>query len=492
MSFEWKQHLEQDGDAKFRIKAHGSMRVDAMLVTDESHLKANSDDRSPAQLVNTASMPGIVGEAWAMADWHYGYGFPIGGVVATDVNWGEQGGVISPGGVGFDINCGVRLCTTSLEINQIPDLPGLAKKLSNRIPAGASGKGGVNLQLTELQDVLERGAKASADMGWGFHEDLKNIESNGLLEGDDRVLSDRAMKRGSKSMGTLGSGNHFLELQVVDRIVDERAANAFGLRAGQICAMIHTGSRGLGHQVCSEHVAGLERHYRSSGDKWRCDDWDITLPDRQLAAAPFYSSEGQSYFEAMKAAGNFAFANRSTLTQRLRENLARHLGNDDAEVDVVYDVCHNIAKVEEHVVHGSSCTCCVHRKGATRALGGDHSELAVKFRGVGQPVLIPGDMGTASWVLAGPATGSNAAFSSSCHGAGRQLSRSAARKTIDADELMSSLKEKGIHVHARTPNVLVEEAPQAYKDVDDVIRLTAKAELARPVARLRPIAVIKG
>ncbi len=492
MSVEWKQYLEQDGDARFRIKAHGSMLVDAMLVADESHLHANSDDRSPSQLVNTASMPGIVGEAWAMADWHFGYGFPIGGVVATDIDWGDQGGVISPGGVGFDINCGVRLCATNLEFNQIHDLAGLAKKLSNRIPAGASGKGGVNLQRLELQDILERGAEASADLGWGFHEDLKNIESNGMLDGDDRLLSERAMKRGSKSLGTLGSGNHFLELQVVDRIVDEKAANSFGLRLGQVCAMIHTGSRGLGHQVCSEHVAELETNYRSSGDSWHSEEWDITLPDRQLAAAPFHSREGQSYFEAMKAAGNFAFANRSALTERLRQNLTSHLGNDDADVQVVYDVCHNIAKVEEHIVHGSSCNCCVHRKGATRALGGDHSELANEFRGVGQPVLIPGDMGTASWVLAGPIKGSNDAFSSSCHGAGRQLSRSAARRSIDVDELLTSLNQKGIHVHARTPNVLAEEAPQAYKDVDEVIRLTAEADLARPVARLKPIAVIKG
>lgn len=492
MSDDWKRHLEQVGDAKFRIRAHGSMRADAMLVADQAHLDANPDDRSPAQLVNTASLPGIVGEAWAMADWHYGYGFPIGGVVATDLEWGEQGGVISPGGVGFDINCGVRLCSTNLDINQLPDLPGLAKKLSNRIPAGASGKGGVNLQSQELQDILERGAEASADMGWGFHEDLSNIESNGLLEGNDRQLSERAMKRGSKSLGTLGSGNHFLELQVVDSIVDQEAAKAFGLRVGQVCAMIHTGSRGLGHQVCSEHVAELESYYKSDGDLWHSEHWDISLPDRQLAAAPFHSKEGQSYFEAMRAAGNFAFANRSALTQRLRENLARHLGNDDAEVGVVYDVCHNIAKVEEHVVHGSSCTCCVHRKGATRALGGTHSELSSKFQGVGQPVLIPGDMGTASWVLAGPKKGANEAFSSSCHGAGRQLSRAAARKSIDVDELRTSLENKGIHVHTRTPNVLAEEAPQAYKDVDEVIRLTAEAGLARQVARLVPFAVIKG
>jgi tRNA-splicing ligase RtcB (3'-phosphate/5'-hydroxy nucleic acid ligase) len=489
---EWKNHLEQVEDALFRINQHGSMNADAMLVADAAHIAASTDDRSPGQLVNAASLPGVIGNAWAMADWHFGYGFPIGGVVATDLNWGEQGGVISPGGVGFDINCGVRLCSTELQIDQIPNLAGLAKLLSNRTPAGASGKGGVPLKEQELQDILERGALASADMGWGLHEDLSHIESNGLLTGNEHTLSERAMKRGSKSLGTLGSGNHFLELQVVDRIEDEEAAKAFGLRLGQVCAMIHTGSRGLGHQVCSEHVASLESNYRQQSDGWHAEKWDITLADRQLAAAPFHSKEGQDYFSAMQAAGNFAFANRSALTKRLRDNLAHHLGNDDAGVEVIYDVCHNIAKVEEHVIHGSSCNCCVHRKGATRALGGDHSELATRFSGVGQPVLIPGDMGTASWVLAGPKSGSNRAFDSSCHGAGRQLSRAAARRNVDSEELLKSLEAKGIHVHTRTPNILSEEAPEAYKDVDEVIRLTATAELARPVARLTPLAVIKG
>ncbi len=489
MSEEWKDHLEQVDDALFRIARHGEMKADAMLVADAAHWAANSDDRSPGQLVNTAMLPGVVGEAWAMADFHYGYGFPIGGVVATDI---DGDGVISPGGVGFDINCGVRLCATELTIDQIPDMAALAKRLSNRIPAGASGKGGVILSEAELQTVLEEGASASADLGWGFHEDLANIESNGLLEGENRTLTERAMKRGSKSLGTLGSGNHFLEIQVVERVVDEEAAAAFGLREGQVCAMIHTGSRGLGHQVCSDHVGALESRYRSHGDSWRSDEWDITLPDRQLAAAPFYSTEGQAYFEAMQAAGNFAFANRSALTQRLRQNLEAIIGTRDAEVRVIYDVCHNIAKVEQHVIHGSSCNCCVHRKGATRALGGDHPELASRFSGVGQPVLIPGDMGTASWVLAGPKKGSNRAFTSSCHGAGRQLSRSAARKLISSEELQQTLKARGIHVHARTPNVLAEEAPEAYKDVDEVIRLTSAAGLARPVARMRPLAVIKG
>ena len=255
--------------------------------------------------------------------------------------------------------------------------------------------------------------------------------------------------------------------------------------------MIHTGSRGLGHQVCSEHVAAIESKYERSGDHWVAPEWDYRLRDRQLAAAPIFSREGGAYLDAMRAAGNYAFANRSALTQRLRNVLRSHLGRDGG-LEVVYDVSHNIAKVEDHIVHGKSCKCCVHRKGATRALGGDHPELASRFSAVGQPVLVPGDMGTASWVLAGPKSGGNDAFSSSCHGAGRRLSRTAARKLIDSDTLRAQLEASGVHVRAKTPNVLAEEAPDAYKDVDEVIALTASANLARPVARLRPFAVIKG
>tara|TARA_B100000035_G_scaffold304674_1_gene304673 strand:- start:1489 stop:2367 length:879 start_codon:yes stop_codon:yes gene_type:complete len=292
-------------------------------------------------------------------------------------------------------------------------------------------------------------------------------------------------------MGTLGSGNHFLELQVVDRVVDERAAKAFGIREGQITAMIHTGSRGLGHQVCSDHVANIEQNYIRKNNTWYAEKWDMEIPDRQLAAAPIFSKEGQDYFDSMSAAGNFAFANRSTLTQRLR-NILRDEIRKDSDLEVIYDVSHNIAKIENHKVHGVSCECCVHRKGATRSLGGDHSELSPKFSGIGQPVLVPGDMGTASWVLSGPESGGNDAFSSSCHGAGRKLSRTAARNQIDSSELKLQLEKNGINVHTKTPNVLSEEAPDAYKDVDEVIRLTCEAGLARPVARMKPFAVIKG
>ena len=453
MSSSWRDYLSSDADGRMRISKHGGMLTDALLIADAEHLAVHTDDRSPEQLCNTAAMPGIVGEAWAMADWHFGYGFPIGGVVATDVEAGELGGAISPGGVGFDINCGVRLCSMDIELKDI-DSKALAGMLSKQIPAGASSKGGVGLNDTKMDSILGSGAAGAIDMGWGESRDLEVIESHGVLESEERRVGERAVKRGMKALGTLGSGNHFLELQVVDRVVDPIAASAYGLREGQITAMIHTGSRGLGHQVCSEH-------------------------------------EGEAYLDAMRAAGNYAFANRSALTQRLRGVLREHLG-PDGDLEVVYDVSHNIAKVEDHVVHGKTCKCCVHRKGATRALGGDHPELASRFSSVGQPVLVPGDMGTASWVLAGPTKGGNDAFASSCHGAGRQLSRTAARKSVDTNELMNRLEQQGVHVRAKTPNVLSEEAPEAYKDVDDVVRLTNRAGLARPVARLRPLAVIKG
>ena len=490
MSAVWREHLQSDGPGRMRIRKHGSMKTDAILVADPSHLGEHTDDRSPSQLVNTASLDGIVGNAWAMADWHFGYGFPIGGVVATDVNAGSEGGAISPGGVGFDINCGVRLCALDVEFKEI-NAKSLAKRLAELIPAGATSKGGVILDSTNIDYILSEGANAAIEMGWGESRDLSAIESNGKLETYERDIGERAMKRGSKSLGTLGSGNHFLELQVVDTIVDEKAAKAFGIRKGQVTAMIHTGSRGLGHQVCSDHVSKIEQNYSKKDGSWYAEKWDMTIADRQLASAPIFSKEGKEYFDAMSAAGNFAFANRSALTQRLRNSLREEIGID-SNLEVIYDVSHNIAKIEDHKVHGVSCKCCVHRKGATRALGGDHPELASRFSGIGQPVLVPGDMGTASWILAGPKSGGNDAFSSSCHGAGRRLSRTAAREQIDSEKLREQLEAAGINVHTKTPNVLSEEAPNAYKNVDEVIRLTHEARLARPVARMKPFAVIKG
>ena len=491
MGEDWRSHLSDEGDGTMRIKAHGQMKVDARLVTDAAHLEKHVDDRGPEQLVNAAALPGIVGEAWAMADWHYGYGLPIGGVIATDTEAGELGGAISPGGVGFDINCGVRMLALDATESDIPNLKKLAGRLAGRIPAGASGKGGLEINARQLDDLVQRGAHAAVDLGFGFDEDLAAIESNGVLQSEHAELSNRARERGLRALGTLGSGNHFLELQTVGKTVDAATAEAWGLYEGQLVAMIHSGSRGLGHQVCSDHVRALEGKYKQKGNAWYNEEWDYTLADRQLAAAPFHSKEGQGYFDAMNAAANYAFANRSALAHRLREVLRLELGTD-GEARVLYDVAHNIAKVEHHTIDGVECTCCVHRKGATRAFGGDHSEIASSYAGSGQPVLVPGDMGTGSWIMAGPQQGMNRAFGSSCHGAGRSLSRTQAKKTIDGKQLKSDLEAKGIRIHASTPNVLSEEAPDAYKDVDEVIALTQTADLARPVARLSPLAVIKG
>mgnify|MGYP001230562465 FL=1 len=466
----WQTHLEVENDGLLRIRKHGTMNVDAMIVSSPEHMAKSSDSRSISQLVNIASMPGVVGEAWAMADWHFGYGFPIGGVLATDVNWGEEGGSISPGGVGFDINCGVRMIALECSVEDIPNLDKLAGRLNGRIPSGGSGKGGLDITQRELDEIVTRGTNAMVDLGYAYEEDMNSIESNGMLETDNGV-SERAMNRGMKALGTLGSGNHFLELQTVQSVDDNNPHNLF---EGQVVCMIHSGSRGLGHQVCTDHVRTLEDKYRNRDGVWQNDEWGFEIQDRQLAAAPVFSKEGQSYLDAMNGAANFAFANRSALTHRLRQTLATEI---DVETRLLYDVSHNIAKIEDHVIHGKTCTCCVHRKGATRALPG-------------QPVLVPGDMGTGSWLLEGKE--GNRAFSSSCHGAGRLLSRSQAKKQIDGKALKRELESRGIRIHANTSNIISEEAPDAYKDVDEVIGLSNSAGLTKPIARMMPLAVIKG
>ena len=491
MSVDWRDHLTDEGDGTMRIKAHGNMKVDARMITTPEHLAKHADDRGPEQLVNSASLPGIVGEAWAMADWHYGYGFPIGGVVATNINSGELGGAISPGGVGFDINCGVRVMALDATIEDIPNLKKLAGRLAGRVPAGASGKGGLDITPQQLEQIISGGASVAAELGFGLDEDIANIESNGYLETIDANISQRAKERGLRALGTLGSGNHFLEIQTVGSIVDEDTAKHWGLYENQLLAMIHSGSRGLGHQVCTDHVRGLEQRYKKKGDLWVDEEWGYELPDRQLAAAPFHSKQGMEYFDSMNAAANFAFANRAALATRLRTVLNLELGVD-GEARTLYDVAHNIAKQETHVISGKSCQCCVHRKGATRAFAGDHPDIASSFQMTGQPVLVPGDMGTGSWIMAGPLTGQNQAFASSCHGAGRALSRSQAKRTIDGKALKRDLENSGIRIHASTANVLSEEAPSAYKNVDEVISITNSAGLARPVVRLNPLVVIKG
>ncbi|MAK77721.1 MAG: RNA-splicing ligase RtcB [Euryarchaeota archaeon] len=466
----------------------GKMRTDAHVICDEEHWQNIDDQRTLQQIRNTAALPGIVGSAWAMADWHHGYGFPIGGVVASE---DSADGIVSPGGVGFDINCGVRMLATGLDVN---DLSGRKKQfadiLARTIPAGPSGKGGVSLTPNMLDDVLANGAKAAVEEGWSYDLDLERLEDHGVMEGTGEV-SERARERGLRQLGTLGSGNHFLEVQVVDAIHDITAAERYGLHDGQIVVMIHSGSRGLGHQVCTDALADFERAYSKEGDHWRHKTHNLEIQDRQLAAEPVESEEGCDYIAKMRAAANFAFANRSVLSHRLRDALKQIFGKD-TEAEVVYDVAHNIVRRENHAVDGEEQACWVHRKGATRARGGNHPTLESFARGVGQPVLVPGDMGNASWVLAGPERGENIAFGSSCHGAGRRLSRTAARAAVDAVELKQRLADKGIIVRARSEAMLSEEAPSAYKDVDDVIELTERAGLARKVARMRPQIVIKG
>ena len=476
-----------------RIDRHGGMRTDARLVADAASWSAQSNDRSPGQLANTAWLPGIVGSAWAMPDWHFGYGFPIGGVVATDA----EEGTISPGGVGFDINCGARMLRTGLSVDQIPDMTDLARALYSAVPTGAGGKrasNGIDLSAAELDEVLCAGAAAAVDLGHGDESDLPALESHGALPVESAdVISPRALARGRPQLGTLGSGNHFLELQRVERPVDAATAGRWGVGEDEVVVMIHTGSRGLGHQVCSDHVASLESGLTERTDgTWEDRRWGFSLPDRQLTCAPLDSREGQAYLAAMRAAANFAFANRTVIAATVAATFELVLGPGTAEVSTLYDVAHNIAKIESHEVDGVRREVCVHRKGATRALEAGHPELTEAYAETGQPVLVPGDMGTSSWLLAGPTGGANRAFSSSCHGAGRHLSRTAARRQVDVDELRARLRQQGVSVHARSPRTLTEEAPEAYKNVDDVIDQTVGAGLARRVARLRPLAVIKG
>jgi len=363
--------------------------------------------------------------------------------------------------------------------------------LNGRIPAGGSGKGGINLTESKLDLILQGGLNELESIDVEQHHAVGTIESEGCFDVDDLTISHRAKQRGLKALGTLGSGNHFLELQRVSEIVDKETAQKWNLSENQVVAMIHSGSRGLGHQVCSDHIHQLELRLKQRGNDWVDEEWGYVLPDRQLASAPIHSEQGQAYLNDMKTAANYAFTNRAVLTDRLFKGLKAELG-EEVELSTLYDVSHNIAKIEEHVIHGKNCTCTVHRKGATRAFSGDQNEIHASFSTTGQPVVVPGDMGRGSWLMAGPRTQQNQAFGSACHGAGRALSRSAARQQINAERKENELRSKGIIVQAATKNILSEEAPEAYKDVDRVIENTNKANLARPVLRLEPMAVIKG
>jgi len=440
-------------------------------------------DRSVEQLVNVAMLPGLVKYAMAMPDLHQGYGFPIGGVAAFDYDKG----VISPGGVGYDINCGVRMLTSQMDYEDVaPHIDALATALYRRCPSGVGGSGAVSLSWDELNAVLDLGSGWALKHGYASAEDVARTESEGCLpQAKAAAVPDRAKARGRGQLGSLGSGNHFLEVDVVDAIYDAGTADSYGLRVGQVVVQIHCGSRGLGHEVCSQSLRQLQDVPRRYG---------IEIPDRELVAAPIRSSEGQAYLAAMAAAANYAFANRQVLAHFVRLAFEEVLAGKVADwhLDQLYDVTHNIAKVEDHTVDGVQMRLVVHRKGATRAFPAGRPELPAVYRTTGQPVLVPGSMGTHSYVLAGEAAGLELTLGSSCHGAGRTMSRRAATRAIRGENVRAELREQGVVVRAKSMRRLAEEAPLAYKDVSLVVESIVGAGIARKVARVRPVAVIKG
>ncbi|MCB0579004.1 MAG: RtcB family protein [Phaeodactylibacter sp.] len=457
------------------------MRVPARVYALEELLDAILNDRSLEQLANVATLPGIVKASMVMPDVHEGYGFPIGGVAATRY----PDGAISPGGIGYDINCGVRLLVSDLSYNQVKNrMEELSKEMYRQVPSGM-GKGGfVKLSAKQMEQVLRNGAAWAVEAGHGFPRDLEYTESHGCLpDADPAQVSDQAKKRGRDQLGTIGSGNHFVEVGRVGQIFDEEAAAAYGLELHQITILIHTGSRGLGHQVATDYLRIMMGAMPKYG---------IQPPDRELACVPLSSPEGQDYFHAMCAAANFAWANRQVITSECRKAWSNVFGKSGGELRLLYDVAHNIAKVEEHAVDGERMKVIVHRKGATRAFGPHYSELPGPYRHIGQPVLIPGSMGTSSYVLAGTEESMASSFGSTCHGAGRRLSRRGAKKQVDAPKLIRELKEKGIHVQAGSHRGVAEEAPIAYKDVDLVVETVHQAGIAKRVARLKPLGVVKG
>jgi tRNA-splicing ligase RtcB len=457
------------------------MHVAARVFMNEHMMSDVLQDRALWQLVNVATLPGIQKAAFAMPDIHQGYGFPIGGVAASAI---DQGGVISPGGIGYDINCGVRLLRASMSVADIkPYLEKLARLLFSKVPSGVGRGGKLKFKPRELDIFLKHGAREMIKRGYGTEGDLEFCEEKGCLDNaDPDMVSDKAKERGSDQLGTLGSGNHFLEIQYVDEIFDTAVANAFGLQKDQITVMIHCGSRGLGHQTCTDYVRVMMN---------KLPEWDYTLPDRELVYAPFSSPEAQHYFAAMGASANYAWANRHLIGHWVREGFAEIFGNG-IHLTTVYDVSHNMGKVEKHIINGKERSLIVHRKGATRAFGPGRTEVPLQYRHVGQPVLIPGTMGTASYIMVGTEKSMDIAFGSSCHGAGRRLSRVHAKRTICGSQLRMELESRGIIICADSDPELAEEAPQAYHDIEDVVQVTHAAGLAKKVARVRPLAVVKG
>jgi len=483
---QWERILNKLDDYRWEIpKSYKEgMRVPGLIYTDESMLSHIRGEQALEQVANVAFLPGIVSRSLAMPDIHWGYGFPIGGVAATRV----EDGVISPGGVGFDINCGTRLLRTNLTEEEVrPKIERLVDALYHNVPSGVGSEGKLRLDQREIDQVLLQGAKWAVDKGYGDARDLEVTEEKGSMEGaDPNKVSTRAKQRGGPQLGTLGGGNHFLEVQAVAEIYDPAAASVMGIeRIGQVLLLIHTGSRGLGHQVCDEYV----RTMGAAVTKYK-----ISVPDRQLACAPVKSPEGQAYFAAMVCAANYAWANRQCITHWVREAFIKVFGMSRQELglEMVYDVAHNIAKLEQHEVDGKRMTVCVHRKGATRAFPAGHPAVPSIYREIGQPVLIPGDMGRYSYILVGTQQAMAETFGSTCHGAGRLQSRSAAKRSLRGADVARKLAEKGITVKTGSMASLAEEASEAYKDVAQVVEVTHQAGISRKVARARPIGVVKG
>ena len=470
---------------RWRIPRTGPMRTDGLVYADDVLFEAIRNDPALVQVCNVATLPGIVGPSIAMPDIHWGYGFPIGGVAAFD----EDAGIISPGGVGFDISCGVRLLRTALTQDELvsnDQLEVLVERLFRAIPSGVGQGSRFRPSQADMNAILTRGAQWAVEQGLGEASDLEYLEDRGCLPGaDPSCVSERAIERGMRQVGTLGSGNHFLELQRVDRIYDPKAASVLGLEEGRVTISIHTGSRGFGYQICEDFLREFVRASAKYG---------IDLPDRQLCCAPVRSPEGQRYIRAMACGANYALTNRQVITHRVRESFEAVFGKGPAwhRIGIVYDVCHNIAKRETHRVEGRMRTVWVHRKGATRALPPGHPELPPRYRPIGQPVLVPGDMGRYSFVLCGNPHAAEEAFASSCHGAGRRMSRKQAKKQARGRALYDEMAERGVLVRSEGRSTVAEEMPEAYKDVAEVVTSVEGAGLARRVARLVPFAVIKG
>lgn len=477
--------LKRINDYEWEIptKVNENMQVPVRIFATRKLLESVMEDQSLQQAVNCATLPGLVGHVVIMPDMHQGYGFPIGGVAAT--RYPE--GVISPGGIGYDINCGVRLLSTEIMQDEMTAyLEDLASALNHFCPSGVGVKGRLRLTDKDLEAVCREGSLWAKKQGYASQVDLQRTEESGRMEGANPTsVSDRARQRGRDQLGTLGAGNHFIEVEVVDQVFDPQVASIMGLKEGSLTLQIHCGSRGFGHQICTDYVASFQRAVKRYG---------IHLADRELVCAPLTSPEGQAYLSAMRCAANYAFTNRQVLAHYARQAFEQTLAGKvkNWQLNQVYDVAHNIGKIEWHTVDGELMKLCVHRKGATRAFGPGNEELPEEYRAIGQPILVPGSMGTASWVLVGNEQSMQRSFGSTCHGAGRTMSRAQAKKKIYGEDLRKSLQAGGIHIRAGSLSGLAEEAPEAYKNVDEVVETVIQAGLARKVARLAPLIVVKG